>query len=232
MSPCSSRNRRGLSLRFKPPNRKIAGSPSDTETIGAAKSLLVPVLMQRHARARLIAVDQAGIRREAGKARLRRRLLRQARETTPASPATACRYGIVGVVAIAAAVGDPAASAAIGHRHRHLMAARRHHVAERRLRRRYRRSAATARLRTARAKPRSSTAPSAIASRDGSTSRCCQTDPLKSSHSFRIVKDHANGVAMAGSHPAHAMAQINPISAARPLHRTMMHSKGNGIALA
>ena len=28
----------GLSARFAPPNRKIAGIPSDTETIGAAKS--------------------------------------------------------------------------------------------------------------------------------------------------------------------------------------------------
>jgi hypothetical protein len=39
--------------------------------------------------------------------------------------------GIVYIVAIAGAVGDPADPAAICHRHRHLMAARRHHVAKR-----------------------------------------------------------------------------------------------------
>jgi hypothetical protein len=43
------------------------------------------------------------------------------------------RFGVVGVITIAAAIGDPAKTAAICHRHRHLMTAGRNHVAERRL---------------------------------------------------------------------------------------------------
>src|ERR1700739_358895 len=49
--------------------------------------------------------------------------------------------------------------------------------------------------------------------------------------SFRIVKDHAYGMAVAGAYPAHAMAQVNTVGAARPLHRAMMHSKGDRISL-
>ena len=71
-----------LSLRFRPPNRKIAGRPSDTETIGAPKSLLVLVLMQRHPRARFIAIDQAGIRRETRQSPRVAALLPRASETT------------------------------------------------------------------------------------------------------------------------------------------------------
>jgi hypothetical protein len=43
------------------------------------------------------------------------------------------RFRIAGIITIAAAIGDPAKIAAICHRHRHLMTARRHHVAKRRL---------------------------------------------------------------------------------------------------
>ena len=49
--------------------------------------------------------------------------------------------------------------------------------------------------------------------------------------SLRIVKDDANGVAMAGADTADAMAQINAIGSARPLHRTVMHSKRHRVAL-
>ena len=45
------------------------------------------------------------------------------------------------------------------------------------------------------------------------------------------MKDHADGVAMAGSDPADAMAQINAVEPARPLHRPVMHSKGHRVAL-
>ena len=38
-SPCSSGTRAGGDLRFSPPNKNTAGAPSDTDTIGASKSL-------------------------------------------------------------------------------------------------------------------------------------------------------------------------------------------------
>src|SRR4029079_8810487 len=50
-------------------------------------------------------------------------------------------------------------------------------------------------------------------------------------HSLGIVKDHADGMAVAGADPADAMAQINAIEPARPLHRATMHSKCHRIAL-
>jgi DNA primase len=37
-SPCATRMRRALSARSNPPNRKVAGSPNETETIGCVKS--------------------------------------------------------------------------------------------------------------------------------------------------------------------------------------------------
>ena len=52
-----------------------------------------------------------------------------------------------------------------------------------------------------------------------------------SQNSLRIVKDHPDGMAMAGAQPADAMAQINPVEPARPLHRSVMHSKSHRIAL-
>ena len=45
------------------------------------------------------------------------------------------------------------------------------------------------------------------------------------------MEDHADGVAVAGTDPADAMAQINAVGPARPLHRPMMHSKRNRVAL-
>ena len=99
-----------------------------------AEIVLVLVLMQRHAGAGLVAVDQARIRRKAVKPRLGRRLCGQRAKRCRHGRPRCAGFRIDAVVAIAAAVGDPAGAAAIGHRHRHRMAARRHHVAKRRLR--------------------------------------------------------------------------------------------------
>src|ERR1700682_640552 len=82
------------------------------------------------------------------------------------------------------------------------------------------------------ANPRSSTARSAIASCDGRTSGTLSNkSTVENSHSLRIVKDHANGMAMAGTDLADAMTQVNPIEPARPLHWSKMHGKSHGIAL-
>jgi hypothetical protein len=95
--------------------------------------VLVPVLMQGHPRAGLVAIDQAGVRRKAIEAALARRpqrqLAKRRRHRRPGFPG----IGVDAIVAIAAAIGDPAGVAAIGHRHRHLMAAGREHMPERRL---------------------------------------------------------------------------------------------------
>src|SRR6187431_1019432 len=76
------------------------------------------------------------------------------------------------------------------------------------------------------AKPRSSTAPSAIASREGRTSGTLSNRSAVNTLSLTqgtkllgIVKDHAHGMTVAGAEPADAMAQINAVEAARPLHR-------------
>ena len=45
------------------------------------------------------------------------------------------------------------------------------------------------------------------------------------------MKDNADGMTLAGADLADAMAKINPIEAARPLHRAMMHSKCYRVAL-
>ena len=66
-------------LRFEPPNRKIAGRPSDTETIGAAKSCSSLSWCSDIRAPGCIAVDQAGIRREAVEARRRPPPARRAR---------------------------------------------------------------------------------------------------------------------------------------------------------
>src|SRR6266436_3513908 len=83
------------------------------------------------------------------------------------------------------------------------------------------------------ANPCSSTAPSAIDSCEGRASeRRSNNSAIKGSLSLRIVKDHAYGVAVAGADLADAMAQINAIESARPLHRPVMHGKGHRIALS
>src|SRR5204863_2070275 len=46
--------------------------------------------------------------------------------------------------------------------------------------------------------------------------------PRTSRGSFRVVKDHAHGVAMAGSQPADSVPEIDAIGSARALHRTVV----------
>src|ERR1700757_4135794 len=57
---------------------------------------------------------------------------------------------------------------------------------------------------------------------------CRRTNP----RSFCVVKDDADGVAPALAQPADAMAQVDAVGAARPLHRAMMHGKGDRVALS
>jgi hypothetical protein len=94
---------------------------------------LVLVLMQGHAGAGLVAVDQARIGRESSEAGMQGRLPGQIEERRRHRRPRLSSFGIVGVIAIAGAIGDPADLAAICHCHRHLMTARRHHMAKRRL---------------------------------------------------------------------------------------------------
>ena len=59
-----------------------------------------------------------------------------------------------------------------------------------------------------------------------------QISGQRPTHSFRIVKDHAERMAVPGTDPAYAMAEIDPISSARPLDRSHMHREGHRIALS
>ena len=68
---------------------------------------LIPILMQRHARTGLIAVDETDIRPQAREARKRRVTLRELTERLGQSGPGASRLGIEWIVAIAFAVGDP-----------------------------------------------------------------------------------------------------------------------------
>ena len=62
-SPELKRNDRVGSLRRVPPIRKIAASPSESDTTGASKIRFVLVLVQPHPRAGRIVVDEAGLGR-------------------------------------------------------------------------------------------------------------------------------------------------------------------------
>src|SRR5262249_49618666 len=94
---------------------------------------LVAVLMQRQPRAGLVTIDETGFGAKVRKACLRGRLAGQfakyRRHLRPRLP----RIRIDRVIAITAAIGHPAEAAAIGHRHRHLVATGREHAAEGRL---------------------------------------------------------------------------------------------------
>src|SRR5665213_1068291 len=95
------------------------------------------------------------------------------------------------------------------------------------------RSAAISSASTGVACPRNSTAPSAIVvSCDGSAlATLAKRSAVNGLHSLRVVKDHAEGMAVAGTDPADAMAEINAIVSARPRDRPVMHSKSHRIAL-
>src|ERR1700716_1805086 len=51
------------------------------------------------------------------------------------------------------------------------------------------------------------------------------------SYSLRIVKNHADGVAVAGAYPAHAVAEIDAVASASPLHRSDMYGERHPVAL-
>ena len=123
-SPLSSRTRRGRSRRCEPPNRNFAGRPSDRDH-RCREVALVPVLMQREPRARLVAVDEARIGREIGEPGLVGGGHCDAPERRRHGRPGPSAQRIKRIVAVAAAIRDPAARAAIRHRDRcHLPRAR------------------------------------------------------------------------------------------------------------
>src|SRR5690349_20286202 len=82
------------------------------------------------------------------------------------------------------------------------------------------------------AKPGSNTAPSAITSSAGRKSGTLSSrSAVNLRHSFRVVKDHTEGVTMTGADPAYAMPEINAIVSARPPDRPEMHSERYRVAL-
>src|SRR5205085_4036103 len=83
------------------------------------------------------------------------------------------------------------------------------------------------------AKARSSTAPSAIDCwQVRGSATLSNKSPDNCQHSLRVVEDHTDRMAMAGADAADAVSQINAVEPARPLHRAMVHGKGDRIALA
>src|SRR5438105_6972327 len=83
------------------------------------------------------------------------------------------------------------------------------------------------------AKARSSTAPSAIDCwQVRGSATLSNKSAVNSPHSLRVVEDHSDRMAMAGADAADAVSQINAVEPARPLHRAMVHGKGDRIALA
>src|SRR5579863_8861370 len=50
--------------------------------------------------------------------------------------------------------------------------------------------------------------------------------------SFGVMEDHADRMTAAGAKPAYAVAHIDTIGAARPLHRADLHSKRHAVTLA
>lgn len=91
----------------------------------------IAILMQCHFCAHRIAVDQASIRLESGETCRECCGLRQGAEIRWQRRPRLPTQRVGGAVAVAFAVGDPARRAAIGHRHRHRIAAGGLHVPER-----------------------------------------------------------------------------------------------------
>src|SRR5262245_23022038 len=116
---------------FKPAELEGRGQAERHRHHGVAVILLVLVLVQGEPRAGLVLIDQAGVRDEAGKARIPRRATRQFDEHLRHGRPPLAALGIALVVAIAAAVGHPAGAAAAGHGDRHLKTARCGHAAKR-----------------------------------------------------------------------------------------------------
>src|SRR5215218_1134850 len=83
------------------------------------------------------------------------------------------------------------------------------------------------------AKPCKSMAPSAILCCTGpACAAVSNRSPVKGARSFGIMKDHAERMAVPGTDPAYAVAEIDPISSTRPLNRSHMHREGHRIALS
>lgn len=133
-SPWARRTRVGRSARRRP-EQEDRGQPQRHRHDGRAQVLLVAVLVQRQARTRQIAVDQAGIGNEAviagGGGGLGGKRGERCRHRWPRLP----RGGIDRVIAIAAPVRYPAVCAAVGHGHRHAQSAGRDQVSPWRCRR-------------------------------------------------------------------------------------------------
>ncbi|MNP36867.1 hypothetical protein D3C76_1302840 [compost metagenome] len=98
---------------------------------GRGVGLFVLVLMQRHFRARDIAVDQAGIGGELAKAGFQRRRLRQLQKHLGHGWPGLAGLRIVAGVAITATVGGPSPGAAAAQGDRHGETARRDHLPKR-----------------------------------------------------------------------------------------------------
>src|SRR5947209_4728352 len=109
---------------FQSAEQKRRGQPERNRDDRGGEIVLILVLMQGHSRARLIAVDQAGIRGEAAEpcaiSRLAGQFAKRSRHCRP----WLARLRIVSVVAISGAIRDPAEIAAVRHGDGHLMAAR------------------------------------------------------------------------------------------------------------
>ena len=101
---------------------------------GRGEILFVAILMQRQFTAGLIAIDEAGIGREAGIACGGGGGIGEMPEDARHRRPGGLGFGIMRGIAIALPVGHPAEGAATGHRHRHLVAAGCHHLPERSLR--------------------------------------------------------------------------------------------------
>jgi hypothetical protein len=108
-------------------------APPRTPTRSVRQVLFIAVLMECQARAELGTVDEARVRCEAVEPRRAWGAHRETREHFghPRPEATSLR--IDSVVAIAAAVAQPARLAAVRHRDRHAQTARRRHVSKRSL---------------------------------------------------------------------------------------------------
>ncbi len=99
-----------------------------------AQVMLVVILMQAQPRTCLVAVDQAGIRHEAGKAGMRGGGSGQLQENRGHRRPWLAAEWVERIVAIAPAIADPAQWPRIGHAHRHAKTAGGDQVAERCLR--------------------------------------------------------------------------------------------------
>src|SRR3954462_7541986 len=216
---------------FQSAKQEDGGQPQGNRDDRSAEVGLVLVLMQRHPRAWLIAIDEARVRQEGFKAgavgRLFRKLAKRSRHGRPGLS----RFRIAAIVTIARAIGHPANAAAVRHGHRHLMAARSEHLPKRRLfeYRPDRRDQITFKWHGEAVQKHGAVSDPLLQRVRGGFEQISGQRPT---HSFGIMKDHAERMAVPGTDPAYAMAEIDPISSARPLNRSHMHREGHRIPLS